>query len=242
MSPRTGSARTARRRLRPARDQGESAFTAILRALVARVPGARAAALVDFLGETVDYSGRAIPFDVRVAAAHWRIVLDEAEGQSSFQGLKWIVARAARRSYVVYGLPERYALVLVLARAAGFAGWHRAVAVCARALGQEAAWRDQADAPAQWFHVEVASDAHHRPSSVRLSGADRPVEILGTIVHQERMAPWAEPGDSAGRERGWRVRFETGAEATLVREPGGTWYADAAVDGIALDRPSRKSR
>ena len=49
-----------RRRRRPprsSRDQHESAFASILRLLVARVPGARAAALVDCLGETVDYAG-----------------------------------------------------------------------------------------------------------------------------------------------------------------------------------------
>ena len=242
MSPRTAGTRSGRRTDRPLRDQGESAFTAILRALVARVPGARAAALVDFQGETVDYSGHAIPFDVRVAAAHWRIVLDVAEGQPSLPGLKWIVARTARRSYLAYALPERYALVILLARAAGFTGWQRAAGDCARALGKEAAWRAAADSSAQWFFLDVVSDDRNRPSSVRLAGTLRPVEILGTIVRQKRGATWAAPGDYSSREQGWRVRFETGAEATLVREPGGTWYADAALDGIGSNRPSRKSR
>ncbi len=236
------SARATRRGAPPLRDQGESAFTSILRALVVRVPGAHAAALVDFQGETVDYAGRATPFDVRVAAAHWRIVLDEARGQSALRGLKWFAARAARRSYLVYGLPERYALVVVLARAAGFAGWHRAVAACTRALSEEAAWRGLAGSPEPWFAVDVVSDRHRRPSSVRVAGAVRPVEILGTIVRRGQADAWAAPGDSGRRQRGWRVRFDTGAEATLVREPGGVWYADAPVDGIVPERRSRKSR
>ena len=62
----------------PPRDQRESAFTAILTDLVERVPGARCAALVDRDGETVDYGGRGSPYEMRVAAAHLRIVFDEA--------------------------------------------------------------------------------------------------------------------------------------------------------------------
>jgi hypothetical protein len=30
-------------------------------------------------------------------------------------------------------------------------------------------------------------------------------------------------------ERGFRVRLDSGAEVTLVREPSGCWYADAAL-------------
>jgi hypothetical protein len=225
----------------PLRDQGESAFTPILRELLARVPGARAAALVDFQGETVDYAGRAIPFELRVAAAHWRIVLNEAEAQHSLGGMTWLAARAARRSYLVYALPDRYALVVVLARAAGFAGWHRAVAVCARALGEEAAWSQRA-ATVPWFPVEVVSDGHRRPQSVRVAGRYRPLEILGTLVWQGRAGASGGLGDLARREKGWRVRLETGAEATLVREPGGVWYADAAVDGGIQKAPMSSRR
>src|ERR1700690_1679452 len=234
--------RAGRRDAHPARDQGESAFTSILRALVARVPGARAAALVDFQGETVDYAGRAIPFDLRVAAAHWRIVLDEAESRGSLLGLKWLAARFARRSYLVYGLPERYALVVVLARAAGLAGWHRAIVVCARALSEEAAWTRAAAFSPPWFSVEVVADSHRRPKSVRVGGGARRVEILGTIVARGPAEAWAGPGDLAPRERGWRVRLDTGAEATLIREPGGAWYADAAIDGVVHRPRPRKSR
>ncbi len=228
-------ARAGKRAALPSRDQGESAFTSILRALVARVPGARAAALVDLQGETVDYAGRTIPFDLRVAAAHWRIVLDEAEGR--LRGPRWLAARFARRSYLVYALPERYALVVVLARAAGLAGWHRAVAVCVRALSEEAKWTRGAVPIAPWFSVDVVSDSQRRPNSVRVAGRLFPVEILGTIVNQGRAA-----ADLAHRERGWRVRLDTGAEATLVREPGGGWYADAEIDGAIPGRRQSKER
>jgi hypothetical protein len=46
----------------------------------------------------------------------------------------------------------------------------------------------------------------------------RPLEILGSLA-----------GGLAKRERGWRVRVDSGVEATLVREPGGAWYADEPI-------------
>lgn len=201
-----------------ARDQHESAFTAILADLVARVPGARAAALVDFEGETVDYAGRLAPFNLRLAAAHWRITLDLAASQPSLRDLRWISLRAGRTSYLVHALAEGYALVLVLAGAAGSIDWRRAVAACARALGAEAGWRWPGAPPPAWFPVEVVIDERRRPGALRIAGRLRPVEILGALA-----------GGLSRRERGWRVRLESGGEATLVREPGGAWYADEPV-------------
>ncbi|HEY3819537.1 MAG TPA: hypothetical protein VGL81_20345 [Polyangiaceae bacterium] len=184
-----------------------------------RVPGARAAAFVDRQGETVDYSGRLDPYAVRLAAAHWRIVLDEVNRQRSLQSARWLALRARRASYLVHELPEGYALVVVLARAAGFVGWRRAVAACAQALGEEAGWT-LGGTP--WFPVQVMADERRRPSSLPpgVGGRPRPIEILGTIAG----------GGLARRERGWRVRFDTGVEATLVREPGGVWYSDEPLE------------
>jgi hypothetical protein len=217
-----------RKRRRPAvaRDQRESAFASILAGLVERVPGARAAALVDFQGETVDYAGRLDPFGMRLAAAHWRIVLDELNGQRSFRSVRWLTLRAGRASYLVHDLPEGYALIVVLARAAGFFGWRRAVAACAHALGDEAGW-SWSGVP--WFPVKVTADERRRPCSLRPAGPGaraRPIEILGAIA-----------GGMGRRERGWRVRFDTGVEATLVREPGGVWYSDEPPESRRPDRP-----
>jgi hypothetical protein len=39
------------------------------------------------------------------------------------------------------------------------------------------------------------------------------------------------------RERGFRVRLDHGIEATVVREPGGTWYSEDPIDH---DEPSGK--
>jgi hypothetical protein len=198
------------------RDQHESAFHAILSKFVALMPGARGAALVDSEGETVDYAGRAKPFDVRVAAAHWRIVLDEARATSGLRDVRSIAVRAARASYLVQVLPDGYALVVLMMRSAGFSGWQRAVASCAHALGEEAGWRHgAAELPPRWFPVTVLRDERRRPAAVRADGRLHPLEILGTL----------QAGLSR-RERAWRIRFESGLEATLVREPGGACYLD----------------
>jgi hypothetical protein len=198
------------------RDQHESAFAALLSTLVARIPGARGAALVDCEGETVDYAGRAKPFDVRVAAAHWRIVLDEARATRELRDVRSIAVRAARASYLVQALPDGYALVVVMMRSAGFSGWQRAVAACVHALGEEAGWKRGATVlPPKWFPVTVLRDERRRPAAVRADGRLHPLEILGTL----------QAGLSS-RERAWRIRFESGLEATLVREPGGACYLD----------------
>jgi hypothetical protein len=278
---------------RDQRDQGESAFTSILGALVARVPGAQAAAMVDHEGETVDYAGAGDPFGLRVMAAHWRIVFQQADVQSSLRGLHWLVVRGARRSFLVHSLPRDYALIITFTRAAGFAGWQRAVATCARALCQEAGWGSLENwvsavaataappgpgrygAKLGWFPIDVIADERRRPQSVRVGGRLHAVEILGTIMEQpqqpqqpqqgngtsgaagtaraERVPgiaasgrhkrgrrgpgqlPRQKAGQSAARggvrgERAWRVRMGEGVEATVVREPGGIWYADEPVD------------
>jgi len=208
---------------RQGRDQPASAFATILEALLARVGGARGAVLVDSDGETVDYAGALEPFELRLAAAHWRIALDEAlarERVASLGSVRLIALRTSRCSYVVRALPDGYALVIVLTRSASLLGETRALEVCVRALCQEAAWPEPWGAPRglAWFPVEIAPDARRRPGAVRVSGILRPLEILGAVV-----------GPGTG-EKAWRVRFETGAEAMLVRESGGHWYADEPPD------------
>jgi hypothetical protein len=163
----TGRDAPARGRGRPGkapRDQRESAFSAILAELVARVPGALAAALVDRDGETVDYAGRGSPYELRVAAAHLRIVLDQAAGQPSLAGMRSVLIRAARSSLSVHALPEGYALVLSLSRGAGFRGLTRAVPVCTRRLADEAGWRR---GQSSWYPVHVEIDARRAPRALR---------------------------------------------------------------------------
>lgn len=215
----TETAPRAKRRLRPDRDQVASEFGLILEAFLARAPGARAAALVDSQGETVDYAGAVDPFLVRVAAAHFRIVFGIAESQPALADTRFLLVRALRRSFLLHTLAEGYALCVLFARGAGFAGWHRALAVCAHHLSSEAGWKIPRPA---WFPVEITSDERLRPLSVKMDRAERAVEVLGALA-----------SSTPGRERAWRVRVATGEEAMLVREAGGAWYADEPLSQLA---------
>jgi hypothetical protein len=230
---------TGKARATPPRDQDASPFAAILGDLVPRIPGALAAALVDCDGETVDYAGRGSPFDVRVAAAHWRLVLDELIAAAPQLGrARSIVVRGTRRSFLAWALPDAYAIVLLLSRRAGFAASPRALHACERALCREAGWPIAADLAA-WQPVAVECDRRKRPMTVATCVSPtrsargrtpdpkgeapeptsfRVVQVLGTLAKMP------------AREKGFRIRLESGAEVTLVREPGGYWYADEAVD------------
>lgn len=207
-----GGGRERGRRIPQPRDQGESAFAPILAVLVARVRGALAAVLVDAEGEAVDYAGVLDPFVARLAGAHWRIVLNDAlAGKAA--GRLWLAVGTFQRSYIAWVLPDGYALVVVLTRTAAFARWDRAIQVCIAALASEAGWTGMRQP--DWFAVRVTSHADGRPLAVRLNDRLRAVEILGVVANG--LGP---------KERGWRVRLTTGAEATLVREVWGNWYAD----------------
>ncbi len=228
---------SSRGRRRPGeRDQHESAFAAILADLVGRVPGARAAALVDREGETVDYFGAGNPYELRVAAAHLRIVLDEAAAQASLATVRSIVVRARRASLSIHALPEGYALVVRLCRGAGFRGLGRAVPVCTRRLALEAGWRHRPQ-PGEWHPVEVQVDARHGPRTVLVALAASVAARGGgkkKPEHEVRQAPREMPVEILGRyraalpehEKAWRVRIPNGVEFTLLRESGGRWYSD----------------
>ncbi len=99
------------------RDQSDSPFSAILSRLC-EDSGALAAALVDGEGETVDYAGLLSPYEIKVAAAEWRIVLAVAResrlpGISSATGM---TIRALRRTFLIESMPDGYAIVLCLPR------------------------------------------------------------------------------------------------------------------------------
>lgn len=194
-------------------------FSKILSALIERLPGAFACALVDLGGETVDYAGLCEPFDVKVAAAHMRIVLNDVEQYGRLGEPRWVVLRGAKRSFVARRLPEGYALVVLLRRRAGFTASARAFAACERELSAEAGWRNP-DVP-KWYPIRVEVDRRGRPRRVGSPGVA--VDVFGAVMGLAR------------NERGFRVRTATGGELTVVREPGNTWYADE--DLTALDAP-----
>jgi len=199
-----------------------TAFAKILTDLIGRLPGAFACALVDLGGETVDYAGIVDPFDVKVAAAHMRIVLNDLEEYGALGRPRSVVLRAARRTFIARRLPEGYALVVLLRRRAGFAASARAFAACERALSAEAEWK-HVEEGTPWFPIDVAIDARGRPT--RVGSPPVAVEVFGSVMGLPRT------------ERGFRVRTQGGSEMTVIREVGNCWYADE--DLAALAKPPR---
>jgi hypothetical protein len=128
-------------------------------------------------------------------------------------------------SFIARLLPDDYAVVVLLSKRAGFGGM-RAFDVCERALVAEAGLSPRPLSP--WTVVNVTCDARRRPDRVLSKGRDKSLraDVLGVIRGKQ------------GRERAYRVRLESGAEVMLVRELGGTWYADEEVD-FSGSAPSR---
>ena len=201
--------------IRLARDTEATAFTVLLTELIQRIPGAHSAALVDRDGESVDYAGVLSPFDVKVAGAHWQIVLADIRRSASLQRTRQILVRGQRRSFLLRSLADGYAVVVVLSARAGFSSSVRAFSVFERGLLAEAGIGTKPDGPV-WTPVVVVEDERARPRSLATSRgvAAQAVEVLGAVM-------------GLGRgERGFRIRMAGGFETTVVREPGGLWYAD----------------
>lgn len=219
----------------PRRDTDRTTFTTILDALLERVSGAYAAAIVDSEGETVDYSGRGEPFDMRVAAAHLQLLVQDLARLEKLGEPRWLVIRGARKSIAATALAEGYALCILLEPRAAFSISTRAVKACVRALMAEAQWTLPEQSPEarkinMWFPVRVETDRRGRPVQVArtddggaesgIAGAKHAavqVEVLGAVM------------GLPVRERGYRVRTLDGTELMLVRESGHRWYADEPV-------------
>jgi hypothetical protein len=207
------------RRVAPPRDQSKSTFTEILERLLAATPGAEAVALVDFEGETVDYTGRLDTFDLKIAAAHWQIVLAETAETPAIGAIRQITLRARGRGYVVRRVQENYAVLIILHRRAAFAVSERALIEVQARLSVEAGWTGPSPESC-WYRVAVEPDPHDRtrPSKMRVAGSFHPIEIMGSV---RGLAP---------REKGFRIRLSSGAEMMLVRERLGGWFADERID------------
>jgi hypothetical protein len=211
------------------RDQQSTAFTRILEQLLELEPAVLGAVVVDAEGEAVDYAGGLTPFEIKVAGAHLRIVLDEVGAFTrppppNYVGRPTqVIVRGARRSFFARPLPEGYALVIVVKRL-GFVVSFRAVAVTEHRLAREAGWPVPTEPGPLWHpvHVETAYRNRRRPLRMLAGSTWQRIEVLGSLV-------------GLGRERGYRCRLPSGAELTLVREPAGTWYADELVEGSATD-------
>jgi hypothetical protein len=199
------------------RDQLPSSFAPTLGRLCSSA-GVVGAALVDSDGEAVDYAGRVSPFDIRVAAAEWRIILSRLGRcrHSPWKETRQVMVRGVNKSFGAVLLPEGYALVMQLLP--------RCFRVSPRALSEavrevcENAGLEMPSPAAQWMRVQVTESPspHRRPRSVWVNRKWLPVEVLGRWVGPELLP----------NEIGYRVRLLDGAEVTLVREPLAQWFAD----------------
>jgi hypothetical protein len=210
-----------RQRKGAARDQSDSPFSAILRRLCDD-SGALAAALVDAEGETVDYAGLLSPYEVKVAAAEWRLVLSivRATRVPAFHHVGSLTVRARRRTFVIEGMPDGYAIALCLPRHS-FSVSKRALGQAKRELGREAGIElPEGRAQVNWVRVKVRTPASsrllRRPDALWLAEAWSPLTILGR--YQAR--------DLSHSELGYLARLASGAEVFLVREPLGVWFID----------------
>jgi hypothetical protein len=216
-----------RRRRGALRDQSDSPFSAILTRLCDDC-GALASALVDAEGETVDYAGLLEPYEIKVIAAEWRLVLAVVQESSlpGFHNVSSLTVRAKRRSYFMEALPDGYAIALRLPCHA-FNVSRRALSQAIRELGREAGLMVPAGrAQAQWARVRVRTPASsrllRRPDAIWVGDDWSPISILGR--YQAR--------DLSRSELGYLARLASGAEVFLVREPLGVWFIDnpAALD------------
>jgi hypothetical protein len=208
-----------------ARPESETGFTAILGRLLRATPGAVGAALVDAEGEAVDYAGDKIdPFDLKIAAATWRIVLSELEiGKlAEISGpTHRLSIHAAQRTFVIDALPDGYALLSVLLSDASEGHATRALHAALRDLYREAGW----PAPPslfRWFSVEVRSGAGERPLGIRASEHWAPLAVIGRVA-----------GGLLAGEIGWRVALiPSHVELTLVRGRDDRWWMDLEPESL----------
>ena len=213
-----------RQRRGAVRDQADSPFSAILSRLCDDC-GALAAALVDGEGETVDYAGLLSPYEIKVAAAEWRIVLAVVRESRlpGFHTASGMTIRAEGRTFLIEGMPDGYAIAMCLPRHC-FNVSRRALAQAVRELAREAGLSmPEARAQVNWARVKVRTPQGarplRRPDAIWLENTWSPVTILGR--YQAR--------DLSRSELGYLARLASGAEVFLVREPLGIWFIDNAA-------------
>jgi len=201
----------------PERDQDTTGFTHILQNLIEALPGVAAAALVDELGECVDYAGVLESYEIRLASAHLQIELRNVMAQLSgaFGTVRGLTVCARKRTFLAMRIVEEYNLILVFTGGGPLPVSSRALAQAEYDIRMEGGWEPPVDME-RWIHLLVDARPHDRwrPHRVQLAEAWHEVDVIGTVV-----------GLAEG-ERGFRVRTRTGAEMTLVRERLGHWYAD----------------
>lgn len=221
--------RASGRRPRATRDQAESSFNLILEDLLALVPFARGAAIVDLEGETVDYAGELDPFELRIAAATLQLVFADVRELAQLGSAFQLNTSMGRAGYLLRVLDPSYSLLLVLRKLGTFVVSQRVLVEIESRILAEAGLPIVRKPNA--FRVEVETHGlgpRARPVRVRPapSALDTcvldwmPVEVLGLLL-----------GVAAG-ERAFRVRLQTGGELTLIRDAARFWFSDEPLEAL----------
>ena len=210
--------------------QSRSAFTPILETLCESCAGCVAVGLVDEEGESVDHatppgqreSAAMIAFDIKLAGAHWQIVMRQAAQQPHLGGVSQLYLQTEAFDYVVSTLFAGYVLILIC-RPGGVARVsHRALRQVEVELAREAGWPIPAPDRPYWRRVRVRLGAEGRPAALSflVNGRD------GVRSHTEWKTSFRliDGADHPGFERSFRLGLPSGAELDLVREPTGYWY------------------
>lgn len=226
------SRRHARRRSARSLDhQDASPFAGLLEDLLDAMPYLRGGAIVDFEGETVDFAGEVDTFELRVAAATMQLMLSELRQNAHFEELLEVRISTGRQGYVVRALDASYSLVLIPRPLATFVLSERVLLEVEHRILLEAGLSPRA--PLDWFRAEVRLDGRRRPTKIRAASSlldfEPPawldVEVLGAVVEQ------------AAAPRVFRIRLESGAELTLLREGRGLWFVDGPIADGTERRP-----
>jgi hypothetical protein len=192
-------------------------FGAILEETIRLLPGCIAVAFIDQEGEAVDAVGWADEFDIKVAGAHLRVMLELVPSAHGGETRDLLIA-ATKLSYRVRVVAEGYVLVFLFVRDIAFSASTRVLDTCAYALAKEAGFAMQVKQG--WFLAEVLTREAppHKPRRARGKGEWLDVEVLGAVV------------GPSNQERGYRVRLSNGHEVTLMREFLGRWWSDAPLE------------
>jgi predicted regulator of Ras-like GTPase activity (Roadblock/LC7/MglB family) len=94
-------------------------FKRLLTELVEAVPGASGAILADWEGEAVEQHAQVDPFEMKVTAAHWGILLTRLKGlqeKYSTGRVQQSMITTDRQQVIVGAVGDDYTLVLTLSR------------------------------------------------------------------------------------------------------------------------------
>ncbi|WP_224985151.1 roadblock/LC7 domain-containing protein [Geomonas agri] len=96
-------------------------FKRLLTTLVESVPGGNGAILADWEGEAVEQFSHGDPFEMKVTAAHWGILLTQLKGlheKFTTGAVQETVISTDEQYTIVGGIGDDYALVMTMDRTA----------------------------------------------------------------------------------------------------------------------------